>query len=507
MASQPPQRFVSQSPAPPSNTSSEATASGRQRESSVPRSTSSEDSQTVFLNHPASSTPSPVLEDPQKRIKQRPSPQSTPSTKEVRKCWICFGDETDDGPTASQWRSPCPCALTAHEACLLDWVADLEAPEKGAPPAIQCPQCKARITISRPQSLAVAIVRAIERVTGRLLIPSVLATLAGSVATAFWMHGLGTLYLLFGREDARRLLGISREKMISLNWSITLTIIPITLIASRTTHADSLLPVIPLFYFATSEPRREGPLWPPSAAFTMAALPYLRAFYYEFYHMVIAPKEKLWIKTVHPRAEEVEEADAPRQDHNQEGADNEVADQVNIQLDLEVELVDEDEGREQQIAPEPPVIDDAGRDPAQGGPDQPQNPPPNQPHQQGHPHPHPPHANPGGMGAAGFVVDVISSSKLVVGALSLPLISTAMGSLLKVALPRKWTIPPAQGNRYPAGFLQSRFGRTIAGGCIFLVLKDSLSLYSKYRLAQDHQKRRIVDYAAKIDKKASSVGS
>ncbi len=36
----------------------------------------------------------------------------------------------------------------------------------------------------------------------------------------------------------------------------------------------------------------------------------------------------------------------------------------------------------------------------------------------------------------------------------------------------------------------------MVGGCLFVVLKDSLRLYSKFRLARDQKKRRVVDYDA-----------
>lgn len=507
MASQPPQRFVPQpisQPQASSNSSSEATASGQHRRSSVPQSTSSEDSQTVFLNHPSSSGSSPKPEDQQKRNTPRPKPQSAASTKETRKCWICFGDETEDSPTSSQWRSPCPCALTAHEACLLDWVADLEAPGKASPPKIECPQCKAKIIVARPRSPIVAIVRAIERVTSRLLMPSVVIILGGTVCAGCWWHGLSTMYLMFGPEDAERLMGIENGLRTSFNWDVTLPLIPMALIASRTTYTDNLLPIIPIFYFASNAPRREGPLWPPSVAFTVATLPYIRAFYYEFYARVLAPKEKTWTRIVRPRAGENEEGEGQGPEQNQEGDGNGLAEGMNLELGLQVELVDEEEAVEHLEAPEQPMDNAPAGDQPQAGRGQPRNQPHH--HHHPHPHPHPPPANQGGMGPANIIVDAVVAAHVITGALILPSISAAMGSLLKVALPRTWTTPPNRWDRYPAGFLQSRFGRSVVGGCLFIALKDTLLLYSKYRLAQNHKKRRIVDYAARKGKEASSAG-
>src|SRR5580658_9218271 len=47
-------------------------------------------------------------------------PESQTPAREVRRCWVCMDDETDDSEN-NVWRSPCPCSLTAHEKCLLEW--------------------------------------------------------------------------------------------------------------------------------------------------------------------------------------------------------------------------------------------------------------------------------------------------------------------------------------------------------------------------------------------------
>ena len=176
MTSLPPQR---QQPSKNRQSSPEASSSGQHRKASLPQSTTSEDSQTVLLSHPSSSESSPKPEA-QPKQKARPELQTAESMKEPRKCWICFADETEDTPTSSEWRSPCPCSLTAHEACLLDYVADLEAPQNrksSGPPKIECPQCKAKITIARPRSLVVEGVRAVQRATARFILPFTFVTL------------------------------------------------------------------------------------------------------------------------------------------------------------------------------------------------------------------------------------------------------------------------------------------------------------------------------------------
>ncbi|KAL6718949.1 hypothetical protein ACLMJK_003184 [Lecanora helva] len=516
MESQPPQRSIlqqsSSSQAPVTN-SSQTAPSRQHRRSSITQSTTSEDSQTVFLNHPSSSSESsPKPETQQINTTPRPKPHSAPSIKEPRKCWICFGDETEDTPTTSKWRSPCPCALTAHEECLLDWVADLEAPGKRKTSSkVECPQCKAKITIARPRSPVIEVIRTMEKVTGKLFLPSVGLAIFGTAFAGCWMHGLVTVYLIFGKDDARHILGVDTAARSGSPWLLTLSLIPVTLIASRTKMADNILPVIPIVYFTSNASRRNGPLWPPSAAFTVAALPYLRAIYNELYSRLVSPYEKTWVRAVQPRSGEDDDGERPQQDHNREGAQNEIPDGLNFELDLQVELVEEEEEEEEeaeepQQQPQQPAENGPAGNQAQNAEGQPQDPAQNEPGN--HPDPAQPQApNQGGLQAGNLIIDVIATAQVAVGALAFPAVSAAMGSLLEVALPKTWTTPPTFWHRYPVGFLQSRLGRSIAGGCLFVALKDTLLLYAKYRLAQDHKKRRVVDYVPEKERSSSPSSS
>lgn len=362
--------------------------------------------------------------------------------------------------------------------------------------------------------------QAIERAVTRMALPFTLVTLAGTVITGCWMHGLSTVYLIFGREDADRVLGIHDGFRMSSNWGVTLPIIPIALVFSRTTHLDNLFPIIPIFYFASGAPRHDRPLWPPSAAFTLASLPYIRAVYNELWSRVLAPKEKAWMQEIQPRGGEngEGEGEGQGQEQNQEGGGNGVEELINIELDVEVEVVEDGEADGHQQQPEQgaenaPAADQGPGEVEQGqnqnqDQNQNQNQPPNQQGNQPQPADHA--VNVGGAGAgagANIILDVLASAQLVVGALVLPSVSAAMGVLLKTALPRTWTTPPGRWDRYPVGFLQSRFGRTMVGGCLFIALKDTLTFYSKYRLAQDHKHRRILNYDPKKAKKSKKPTS
>jgi len=73
--------------------------------------------------------------------------------------------------------------------------------------------------------------------------------------------------------------------------------------------------------------------------------------------------------------------------------------------------------------------------------------------------------------------------------LLLPVIAAGMGEVLRIALPKPWvTRPPLSP---PTGLLQQRWGRSLVGGCIFLVARDALSLYTKYRRVEMRKHRKV----------------
>ncbi len=91
----------------------------------------------------------------------------------------------------------------------------------------------------------------------------------------------------------------------------------------------------------------------------------------------------------------------------------------------------------------------------------------------------------------------ISTSRIistVMGALFFPAVSSMMGSLLKYTLPRSWVTTKFAGSR---GLLKEQWGRSIVGGCLFVVLKDMVTLYCKWKKARDFGSRKILDYVPK----------
>jgi hypothetical protein len=84
------------------------------------------------------------------------------------------------------------------------------------------------------------------------------------------------------------------------------------------------------------------------------------------------------------------------------------------------------------------------------------------------------------------LTDIVNN---IVTSLLYPTICFGMGELLHATLPRRWVTRPAWGR--PTGLLQERWGRSLAGGCLYVVLKDAFVLYAKYRRVQVKQNRKV----------------
>lgn len=104
-------------------------------------------------------------------------------------------------------------------------------------------------------------------------------------------------------------------------------------------------------------------------------------------------------------------------------------------------------------------------------------------------------ANGGGGGDGGrqrvFDLGDKSPFNFIAGALTFPAICYGAGELLRAILPSKMTTRPL--SRPLTGLLQERWGRSLVGGCLFVVLKDAFFLYVKYRRAMIRPMRKIVN--------------
>lgn len=336
------------------------------------------------------------------------------------------------------------------------------------------------------------------------------------------VHGLSTISVLFGREETDtilkaellpanstwtriipsdilimgRLLDPTRVAHQGWSWrlGLGLPLIPVILILSRTTLADGVLPILPIVFFATHRDGREQldlAHWPPSASMTLAALPYLRGVYNELFERAFGEKLRRWAREIQPRSGAAgrEGHDGDEEDEAGEGqpvddmGDGDLVMAINLEVDILEEGDAENEAHDHpRPAPNMPPHEQARDGPVPPAED---GAPAAQPQQH-----HVQHAN-------NVLISTGQIARKIVGALVFPLISSAMGTFLKHILPESWTTSSAGWGRRPGGLLQTRWGRNIVGGCLFVVLKDALIVYARWKQAQTHRHRRVLDFDKK----------
>ncbi|KAL2066901.1 hypothetical protein VTL71DRAFT_1325 [Oculimacula yallundae] len=474
MASQPPSQSSRRRPSP-----SEQTPSSTSHEASAMEQSTSE-SQYVVLNNPQQSS-------------NTPKTSSIPEPRESRRCWICQQDDTDDRPEDSEWRRPCPCSLTAHDSCLLDYIADQEATKSGdlAPQAaLACPQCKAPFNIQRPKDPLVEAYGAIQRVADTLIVPTIASASLGVLYSGLLAYGLNATSVVFGVDEAANLLGgpiiLARltsntflEKMfkrmhllhpfVPTNlWSqnrtllLCMPLVAPSLILLRTSLADQASAIILPIYFLKHQNTHPSfnLTWPPTPGLTFATLPFIKKAYNAIYKYTFSDLEKKWDRATQRRPREGETAE---QIENQAPADEGVF-EFNIEW-----------AREEVEVPDPNAAAVGGQQ--NGGVVNP-NPNPNANHPMRHVD----------QWALQQNISTAHIATTVLGALAFPTISSAMGGLLKATLPTKWM------DGFAGGFLRQKWGRSVVGGCLFVVLKDVVTLYCKWKRAKDFGKRRVLDY-------------
>ena len=542
---QPPQQHQS---------SPDETSSPQPQSPILTRSVNSEDSQVVILDH---NEPAPTDEQTQQQQQeQAPLPKPTlPSAddpdSDVKKCWICFSDSNEDTPETSPWRDPCPCALVAHEECLLDWIADAENTKKSrsfGPPQITCPQCKSEIKLARPRNYIVDVAKGLERLGSRLVWPSALSLLGGLIVQGNFALGVHTIYRIFGAQDGYRILQPLLQQMVTppldfdlpprliaasvvykfaqhaRHWRLYIGVPLITplLVLSRTSLADSVLPALPVLFLATQK-HSSGEIldftaWPPSASMAFAVLPYLRSAYNAYFERVWAKKEKQWIREIQPRAESQDETgDQANAEAGQAAAPADEDNIFEVRIDGGVwddwdgvggndnapAALDNDGNMPQDVedagaAPPPNVADNRLAQPA-GAQAQPQ----------------------AQQNERRLSFSTTTVAETILGALAFPTIAELSGEVLRLALPSSWTMSEAavsgagvaaggllgslglrtfsrqSGIRSSGGLLQEKWGRSLVGGCLFVVLKDVVMLYVRWRSARMHKERRVLDFQRK----------
>ncbi|CAM1507437.1 Fc.00g070780.m01.CDS01 [Cosmosporella sp. VM-42] len=291
--------------------------------------------------------------------------------------------------------------------------------------------------------------------------------------------------------------------------------------------------------------------WPPSPQLAMAMFPYIRSAYFNLWREFVFPYEVnfnrkiMGLPPLEPRQNDQvnHRRDANRNgeggimgflqglldaldpddehehdhDHNHAHGMQVVDDDGGVVMELVIEEIhdgeegDDDDEWEDEDNDRAPLMDvpdpqfELPRDqqernrpaeqPEQDAPaDRPLDQPADQPADE---HNHEvPQAPPARRPSLSSILSSISNS--IVTALILPGISFVMGELIRLALPRAWTSPsanyPWSWHRRP-GLLQQQWGRSLVGGCLYVVMKDAVRFYTKYRkvAAMDHRKVKNVD--------------
>jgi len=225
--------------------------------------------------------------------------------------------------------------------------------------------------------------------------------------------------------------------------------------------------------------------WPPTPGLAFTAVPYIRTAYNKLYNHTVSDLEKKWDLAVQRKPREGETAEEIAANDARENEQELPIFEVEFAVeDIGVRNNNQDQGRNRN---EVQGNGNGNQWQGQGG----NNPPaadgaaPNA-------------ANAGGPNNDGweFRQDVPTSLVIstVMGALFYPAVSSAVGELLKNTLPRKWVGRGVGMKVAGRGLLTEKWGRTLVGGALFVVLKDVVTLYCKWKKARDVGRMRILDY-------------
>ncbi|ETS87310.1 hypothetical protein PFICI_01138 [Pestalotiopsis fici W106-1] len=410
---------------------------------------------------------------------------------DTHRCFICLVDEPE-AELPSDWVTPCQCSLEGHQACLLTWIADLEAQGK----TVKCPVCKSKIDVIDRWDPAVQLSDTLTRHLTSLSPMVLLSFGVGGIIMSSALYGMQALETFAGPQAAVRYIFVepetegyldvvlkrlknalpslgpndtataqqilSRENIpvdggVTVDWLhfFSLTLVAPALVLNRMPLGETIMIPSSLMYaIFLSDHSTDLLTWPPSGQKVLAAFPVARAFYFHFHRAVSkALDRRLAAATANPLGQQGDVAQLnpePQVEHEEEGREH----FIDVNLNLNLGGGEEDEGDQGAAA--------------------------NQPQGNGNAVPVRPNAGTGGL--SGLL-------NYLAGALLWPTVSYGAGSLLRLALPASWVTKPASG---PAtGILQERWGRSLVGGCLFVVLKDAFFLYVKWRTTLNRPYRRI----------------
>ncbi|KAH6610087.1 hypothetical protein Trco_000107 [Trichoderma cornu-damae] len=462
-----------------------------------------------------------------------------------RRCFVCLTDEEPTDPPGS-WVDPCPCTLEAHQDCMLSWVTDCERSNK----PLKCPVCKSAIEVDGPWDPIASLHNAIQRRFTRASPFILLTGVSVGVQFSLQLYGAMALWTFAGKEALLRFalgpdmlidgrspgtLRFAKERIV--NALVLMNVAPALLVSQ-------LLPGITNRYFMHSASiygvysmvRNDNFLeWPPSPRMAMVALPIIRRIYFSFWRDFVTPYEVKLNRQISglPPLDPHDNANDPDElqymDRNGEGgfvgllqnildvldpeeedpaaaannggpeAPGAARDEMHLghrdeEHEIRVELLIEEIAEDAMELPNGEHHDgDHGQD------DRPRWDQARGQFANGHPQEdqrEAPQAPPARRMGLGGLLSGVSNS--IVGALLLPGISFAMGEALRLMLPRSWTTAPARTHWLfgpsPSGrpgLLQQQWGRSLVGGCLYVVLSDVIRVYSKSRQVAAMQNRKV----------------
>ena len=313
-----------------------------------------------------------------------------------------------------------------------------------------------------------------DRTLGQLVLPGLGFSVVGTIWAGAWIHGFYSVLLVFGQDHAQEIFQAAEVQ----RWTLQgYALVPLNLMFARTRFADMVLPTGTMFLLATqleSDFRIDWTIWPPLPSTVFACLPAARSAYNWCYERAFGELNRKWLAEVQPR-------------HNErvEGQQDNVADAANVEEDGNGGLVFQLEvniGAEAEV----PMNDDnanagEGEGQADGNGDQENN-----------------NNNNQILGPRGDEIIESSSSvaQNMLGALIFPAVAAGMGELLSHAIPSSW-MTSANFYNGRSGFLRHKWGRAVLGGCLFVVMKDAVVLYCRWKMAQSHRERKIMDFDKK----------
>ncbi|KAK3390604.1 hypothetical protein B0H63DRAFT_507921 [Podospora didyma] len=463
------------------------------------------------------------------------------ATADQHVCFICL--QTDADTPNAKFVNPCPCSLEAHETCMLRFVAEMETQKSRNKNYMRCPACRAPIHIDEPFDPVVAFRNRLQRTYNRTSpwILLLMVSFSGLSASTFYGANAFSLfagYKALGQWMGERGLGrahITAPSSILKLWP--LSIIGPTLILTRGIPSLAHAVFVPAsaLYSLTLIAGSEVLSWPSSFNWAMAIMPVLHLSYFQLYYEFFGSFEKRLNRALRgrPPVEEVAAGDeapgaagapaAPAADEEEPGLwssifglgraalglflDNPVEGGLEVEIGIGGghegdEDDDNDVANDDDLADEDfHILADQGAARQGGEQDQPALPLPQQqppPAQQQQP-PAPPqqenqNQNQGRNRNAQveeyrtwtLLTDIINN---IVTSLLFPAISAGMGEVIFRTAPKAWV---TRSNwRAPPRLLQEKWGRSLVGGCLFVVLKDAFSLYAKYRRVQVKLNRKI----------------